>query len=79
MVSIFEEFEGLLNSHTASDVNIDYGYALQSIRDGFNANPLEMVSDRELRGDGYPQISVVVTYLRCLYLPRGGFFGPSRC
>ena len=26
MVSIFEEFEGLLNSHTKSDVNIDYGW-----------------------------------------------------
>ena len=74
MVSIFEEFEDLLNSHTGSDVNIDYGYALQSIRDGFNANPLEMVSDRELRGDGYPQISVVVDLLGDVYIYREAGF-----
>jgi dTDP-4-amino-4,6-dideoxy-D-glucose ammonia-lyase len=74
MLAVFEEFEHMIEDQSPSSVEIDYGYALQSVRDGFKGRPLEMVGDSEIRGSGYPQISVVVDLSGDVYIYREAGF-----
>jgi dTDP-4-amino-4,6-dideoxy-D-glucose ammonia-lyase len=57
-----------------SDLQVDYGYALEAIDRGHVGRPLEMVDEEHIREQGYPQISVVIDLLGDVYLYREAGF-----
>jgi dTDP-4-amino-4,6-dideoxy-D-glucose ammonia-lyase len=56
------------------NLQVDYGYALQAIREGQIGRGLEMAERAEIRRRGYPQVSVVVDLLGDVYLYREAGF-----
>jgi dTDP-4-amino-4,6-dideoxy-D-glucose ammonia-lyase len=74
LIEIFGELERRRERDDLRQLQIDYGYALQALSDGAPGQPLEMVSDAEMRPSGYPQISVVVDLLGDVYLYREAGF-----
>lgn len=74
LVEIFGELEHRRTRDDLCQLQIDYGYALQALSQGTPGQPLEMVSDAEMRPSGYPQISVVVDLLGDVYLYREAGF-----
>ena len=56
------------------NLEVDFGYALESLNQGYVGPPLEMVTHQAMRPKGFPQISVVVDLLGDVYLYREAGF-----
>jgi dTDP-4-amino-4,6-dideoxy-D-glucose ammonia-lyase len=71
---IFEQLRHRVSQPDLCELKVDLGYAMHSLSEGGWATPLEMVEERAMRPQGYPQISVVVDLLGDVYLYREAGF-----
>ena len=51
-----------------SDIHVDYGYALHSVRHGIPTGPIKMAMANQLDGYGFPQVATSVDSLGSLYV-----------
>lgn len=74
LTTIFKTFEERLKQEDLSNLHVDYGYSLEALRRGNPYYKMEMVSFKEMRPKGYPQISVVTDLYKDVYLYREAGF-----
>jgi len=68
------ELMDFLAAEGMEDLNVDLGYGMRGLVEGFETEPVYRVTHREMLGRGYPQISVVVDLLGDVYLYREAAF-----
>ena len=74
LIDIFDKFEERRKQPDLADLHVDFGYSLQSLKEGFEGYALEMVTHQQMRPQAYPQISVVVDLYGDLYAYREAGF-----
>ena len=62
------------NSKHLQKVHIDYGYALNALRQGIDAPTMHCITDQQMLPKGFPQVDVVVDAYGYVYLCREAGF-----
>ncbi len=66
--------QNILISEGMEDLDVDLGYGMKGLVEGFETEPVRRVAHTEMLGRGYSQISVVVDLLGDVYLYREAAF-----